>query len=51
MGCFETEIYIIPHRSIRESLRYCRLIVPEDDNEYLETYKNNLIRSFIDEQV
>ena len=37
--------------SIRESLMYCRLIRPENKNSSLEAYGNNLIQSFIEEQV
>ena len=51
MGRFEKEIDLLLHGSIQEYLRYCRLIGPEGDNTNLEEYTNNLIQSFIEEQV
>ena len=51
VGRFLIEVGPLLHGIIQESPRYFGLIGPENDNESLETYTNNLIQSFIDEQV
>ena len=50
-GEFETEIDILLHNSLRESFRYCKLIGPNDDEESLKHYANQLTKRYIEEQV
>lgn len=51
MGRFATEIDLTLHGSLRESLRYAKLIGPSDTPENLEEYSNQLLSRFIDEQL
>ena len=51
MGSFETEIDFILHGFIQGYLSYWCLFGPENDNKYLEAYTNNLVQSFVEEQV
>ena len=51
MGHFATEIDLTLHPTIRESLRYAKLIGPNDDEASLQQYANDLIRRFIEEQL
>ena len=51
MGRFETEIDLLTHGSIKECLRYCRLIGENDDDESLATYAEVLTKRFIEEQM
>ena len=50
-GHFETEIDLLLHPSVKECLRYCKLIGPHDDEDSLIEYANNLTRKYIEEQV
>ena len=51
MGQFETEIDLILHQSLRESLRYAHLIGPLDDEQSLRKYSQELLKRFIEEQL
>ena len=51
MGHFSTEIDLTLHENLRESFRYAKLIGPDDDEESLQTYSNNLLKRFIEEQL
>ena len=51
LGRFSTEIDLTTHRSIRECLRYAKLIGPSDDPSDLENYSNLLLRKWFLEQV
>lgn len=51
LGEFETEIDLTTHKSLRECLRYANLIGPSNDPQDLETYSDNLLRLYIEEQV
>ena len=51
MGRFETEVDILMHESLRECLRYCKLIGESDDDESLKSYADNLTKQYIIEQV
>ena len=51
MGEFDTEIDLSLHSSLRESLRYCKLIGPSDDPDDLTSYSNNLMVRYFEEQV
>lgn len=51
MGRFETEVNLTTQRSIRDSLRYCKLIGEDIDTESLKQYANNLLKLFITEQL
>ena len=46
-----TEIDLTMHPTIRESLRYAKLIGPSDDQEELEKYSNELLHLWIKEQL
>ena len=47
----ETEIDFLLQRGLRESLRYCKLIGPNNDEASLIEYANTLTRRYIVEQV
>ena len=51
MGCFDTEIDLCMHQSLRECLRYCKLIGTDDDEVSLLEYTKVLTRRYIEEQV
>ena len=51
MGEFETELDFILHPTIRDSLRYVNLIGPNNDEESLQEYSNQLLYKFIVEQL
>ena len=51
LGRFSTEIDLTTHISIRECLRYAKLIGPSDDPLDLENYSNLLLRKWFLEQV
>ena len=51
MGKFETEIDLITHQDLRESLKYCDLIGNNTDEESLHQYAKDLTRKWIIEQV
>ena len=51
MGRFETEIDLLTHSNIKECLRKCKLIGPNEDSESLKNYANNMLRRFIEEQM
>ena len=51
LGEFDTEYDLIAHRTLRESLRYAKLIGPLDDDESLLKYSNELMKTFILEQL
>ena len=51
MGQFETDIDLILHQSLRESLRYAQLIGPLDDEQSLRQYAHELLKRFIEEQL
>ena len=51
LGHFSTELDLILHPSIRESLRYAKLIGPNNDDESLQRYSNELLSLFISEQL
>ena len=51
MGRFATEIDLTLQGSLRESLRYAKLIGPSDNPENLEEYSNQLLDRFINEQL
>ena len=50
MGRFETEVDLTLHSSLRKSLRYAKLIGPNDDNESLQQYSKDLLKKFVLEQ-
>ena len=51
LGEFETEVDLLLHTSIRESLRYAKLIGPLDDLDSLKGYSNLLLKTYISEQL
>ena len=51
MGCFDTKIDLYMYQSLRECLRYCQLIGPDDDEVSLLEYTKILTRRYIEEQV
>ena len=51
MGRFATELDLTLFPTIRESLRYSKLIGPNDDEESLKEYVNKLLYDFIEEQL
>ena len=51
MGCFSTEIDLILHSSIRESMRYAKLIGPSNEVDDLQRYSNELLYKWIEEQL
>ena len=51
MGRFETEIDLLTHSNIKECLRKCKLIGPNDDPESLKKYADNMLQRFIKEQM
>ena len=51
MGRFKTEIDLIIHNTIRDSLKYAKLIGPSDDPEDFEEYSNHILVRYINEQL
>ena len=51
MVSFSTEIYLIHHSSLRDSLRYAKLIGSSNDEDSLQSYSNDLLIKFIFEQL
>ena len=51
MGEFDTELDLILHRTLRDSLRYAKLIGLNDDEDSLQEYANSLLKKFILEQL
>eukprot|EP00957_Ditylum_brightwellii_P038123 2883172-Ditylum_brightwellii.AAC.1 len=51
MGDFHTELDLVLHTFIRESLWYAKLIGPSDDEADLQRYSNRLLHQFIEEQM
>ena len=51
LGEFDTEMDLILHRTLRESLRYAKLIGPLDDDASLKEYSNQILRKYIEEQL
>ena len=43
MGGFETEYDLMSQCSIKESMRYAKLIGPIDDEQSLQNYSNRLL--------
>ena len=50
MGRFKTEIDLLTHCNIKE-LKKCKLIGPNDDFESLQKYADNMLQTFIKEQI
>ena len=50
MGRFETEVDLTLHESLRASLRYAKLIGPENDEESLKQYSKDLLQKYVVEQ-
>ena len=50
MGRFETEVDLTLNESLRASLRYTKLIGPENDEEYLRQYSKDLLKKYVVEQ-
>ena len=51
LGEFDTEVDLLLHHSIRESLRYAKLIGVLDDLDSLQQYSNLLLKKYIEEQL
>ena len=51
LGSFDTEIDLTLHNSIRDSLRYAKLIGPSDNPEDLASYSNDLMTRHFKEQI
>ena len=51
LGRFTTEIYLTMQPSIRESLRYAKLIGPSNDEDDVQCYSNQLLYLWIKEQL
>ena len=51
MGEFDTEIDLKMHGSIREALRYAKLIGPNNDDQSLQEYSNQLLKDWIETQL
>ena len=51
LGEFDTEVDLILHRTLRESLRYCKLIGPLDDDESLKKYSGIFLNKYIEDQL
>ena len=51
MGCFDTEINVCLHPSLRDCLRHCKLIGTNNDEVSLLEYTEILTRRFIEEKV
>ena len=51
LGEFDTELDLILHPKLCDSLRYAKLIGPLDDEESLKEYSNQLLRKYIEQQM
>lgn len=51
IGFFSTEIDLIHHSSLHDSLRYAKLIGSSNDKDSLQSYSNDLLIKFIFEQL
>ena len=51
MGHFDTEVDLTLHQNLRESFRYAKLIGPQNDEESLQQYSNELLKKFIESQM
>ena len=51
LGEFDTEVDLILHRTLRGSLRYCKLIGPLDDDESLKKYSGIFLKKYIEDQL
>ena len=51
MGEFDTEVDLLHHNSLQNSLRYAKLIGESDNEDDLKRYSSNLLRKFIEEQL
>ena len=47
LGDFDTELDLIPHPTLRDSLRYAKLIGENNDEDSLQSYSNSLLKKFI----
>ena len=48
MGRFETDIDLLTHGNIRDCLRNCGLIGPNNDHQSLEEHTKMLMKTFIE---
>ena len=51
LGRFETEYDLLLHTTLRDSLRYTKLIGPSNDPQDLQNYSDKLLKLFIEEQL
>ena len=51
LGHFQTELDLLLHRTLRDSLRYAKLIGPSNTKEKLQEYSDKLLKLFIEEQL
>ena len=51
LGRFETEADLTLHRTLRDSLRYAKLIGDRNDESSLRQYSNQLLKKFIEDQL
>ena len=51
LGRYRTEIELLQHVSLRESFCYAKLIGPENDDESLQSYSDQVFVLFIEEQL
>ena len=51
LGEFDTELDLILHPTLRDSLRYSKLIGENNDEDSLQSYSNNLMKKFILEKL
>ena len=51
LGHFSTEIDLLLHPNVKESLRYAKLIGENDDEEALQQYSSDVLKTFITEQL
>ena len=51
LGHFNTDYDLIFHRTIIESLRYCKLIGANNDENSLKLYSRELLRKYIENQL
>ena len=51
LGHFETELDLLLHRSLRDSLKYAKLIGEGENLTELQRYSNELLKTYIEEQL
>ena len=51
LGEYDTEVDLVLHSTLRQSLRYCELIGESDDDECLKSYSCLILKKFIEEQL